>query len=267
MINIPHIDVANSKFRNIRHLNEKTKFRKELSDYFTKSVGTTDVKISQFPKYLMELDFRNFLFKVEIFKKVLNVHGSILEMGVHFGGGLMTWAKLSSIYEPANYSRKIIGFDTFSGFPKISPKDKITKHIQETRKFKTPKKNDNYVDSYEDLKKSIELYDLDRYNFGAGPKIELVKGDATKTIPKYLKDNPHLTISLLNLDFDIYEPTKVALKYLLPRMPKGAIICFDEINHPFWPGETIAVLEELGIKNIRLKKFPFAPSPSYAILE
>jgi len=188
-------------------------------------------------------------------------------MGVHFGGGLMTWAKLSSIHEPANYSRKIIGFDTFSGFPYISPKDKITKYVHEKRGITTPKKNDNYVDSYTDLQKSIELYDQDRYNFGSGPKIELVKGDAAKTIPKYLKDNPYLVISLLNLDFDIYEPTKVALKHLLPRMPKGAIICFDEINHPFWPGETLAVMEELGIKNIKLQRFPFAPSPSYAVLE
>jgi hypothetical protein len=259
--------MSNTKFRNIRYLKEKTQFRNELSDYFEKSVGSNDVKISQFPKYLMELDFRNFLFKVEVFKKIMNVHGSILEMGVNFGGGLMTWAKLSAIYEPANYSRKIVGFDTFSGFPTISSKDKITKHIQNTRGAKIPKKNDNFVDSYSDLQKSIELYDQDRYNFGSGSKVELVKGDATKTIPKYLKDNPHLTISLLNLDFDIYEPTKVALKSLLPRMPKGSIICFDEVNHPFWPGETLAVLEELGIKNIKLQRFPFAPSPSYAILE
>jgi len=255
------------KFKNIRMLKEKTQFRKELADYFKKSVGTNDVKVAQFPKYIMELDLRNFLFKVEVFKKILNVHGSILEMGVQFGGGLMTWAKLSSIFEPANYSRKIIGFDTFTGFPSISSKDEITTYVKNKRGFKTPKKNDNFVDSYTDLQKSIELYDQDRYKFGSGPKIELVKGDATKTIPKYLKNNPHLTISLLNLDFDIYEPTKAALKHLVPRMPKGAIICFDEINHPFWPGETLAVLEEIGIKNLKLQRFEFAPSPSYAILE
>ena len=50
-------------------------------------------------------------------------------------------------------------------------------------------------------------------------------------------------------------------------MPKCAIICFDELNHPNWPGETIAVIEELGIQNIRLKRFDFVPSPSYAIFE
>ena len=93
-------------------------------------MGTDDIKISKFPKYVTELDLRNFLFKEEIFKKIINIHGSILEMGVLFGGGLMSWAKLSSIFEPANYSRKIVGFDTFSGFPNITKEDKITKYVK-----------------------------------------------------------------------------------------------------------------------------------------
>jgi hypothetical protein len=76
---------------------------------------------------------------------------------------------------------------------------------------------------------------------GHVPKVELVKGDANITIPKYIEDNPHVVVSLLYLDFDIYEPTKTALKYFIPRMPKGSIIAFDELNSPHWPGGTIAV--------------------------
>lgn len=49
----------------------------------------------------------------------LNIKGSIIECGVHQAGGVFTWAKLSSIYEPYNYHRKIIGFDTFKGFPSV----------------------------------------------------------------------------------------------------------------------------------------------------
>ena len=256
-----------SKYKNIRVLTERTKFRKELSEYFEKSIGSNDVKISQFPKYLMELDLRNFLFKVEVFKKILNVHGSILEMGVQFGGGLMTWAKLSSIFEPANYSRKIIGFDTFKGFPLISSKDKLTNYVKNKRGAKTPKKMDNYVDSYNDLLKSIEFYDHDRYTFGSGPKIELVRGDATKTIPKYLKNNPHIIVSLLYLDFDIFEPTKVAIESFFPRMPKGSIIVFDELNSQSWMGETLALLDTIGIRNLKIERFSFGGYPSYAVLE
>jgi hypothetical protein len=67
------------------------------------------------------------------------------------------------------------------------------------------------------------------------------------------------------MDFDIYEPTKIALKYFLPRMPKGAILAFDEINNPWWPGETLALLETMGDKfnNLEIKRFNFDPSISY----
>jgi hypothetical protein len=78
--------------------------------------------------------------------------------------------------------------------------------------------------------------------------VTLVKGDVTKTIPDFLKDNRHVIVSLLYLDMDIYEPTKFALKELLPRMAKGSIIAFDELNWKSFPGETIAALEELGTK-------------------
>ena len=58
----------------------------------------------------------------------------------------------------------------------------------------------------------------------------MIKGDATKTIPKFVKENPYLIIALLYLDFDIYEPTKVALEHLLQLVPKGGIVGLDEIN-------------------------------------
>jgi len=64
----------------------------------------------------------------------------------------------------------------------------------------------------------------------------------------------------------LYEPTKAALKHFLPRMPKGAVIAFDELNQKQWPGETLAVLEEVGINNIRIQRVPYTPSLSYAIL-
>ena len=98
-------------------------------------------------------------------------------------------------------------------------------------------------------------------------KVELVKGDISTTIPKYLKANSHTVVSLLYLDVDVYKPTKIALKNFISRMPKGAIIAFDELNSDSWPGETLAVLEECGINNLRIKRFDFEPNKSYAVLE
>ncbi len=98
------------------------------------------------------------------------------------------------------------------------------------------------------------------------PKIELVKGDATVTIPKFIKDNPHIIISLLFLDFDLYEPTKAAIDYLVPRMPKGGVLVFDEINNESWPGETVAMLEKFKISNYKISRFNFDPNISYIVL-
>jgi len=191
-------------------------------------------------------------------KKVLNVQGSIIECGVLLGGGLMTFAQLSAILEPINHQRKIIGFDTFSGFPKISESDqKSTSGFAHTGGLA--------VDSYEDLRDCIRLYDNNRF-LNHVPKVELVKGDITVTVPQYLQKNPHLVISLLYLDADVYEPTKVALDKFVPRMPKGSIIAFDELNTKSFVGETLATLESIGINKLKIQRFTFDATKCYAIL-
>jgi len=95
----------------------------------------------------------------------------------------------------------------------------------------------------------------------------LVKGDATKTIPKFVDENPHLVVSVLYLDFDIYEPTKVAIEQFVPRMPKGSMIVFDELNAKYWPGETKALLDNLNINKFKLERFDFDAYRSYAVIE
>jgi hypothetical protein len=82
----------------------------------------------------------------------------------------------------------------------------------------------------------------------------------------YLLNNPHTVISLLYLDFDLYEPTAKALDIFLPRMPKGSVVCFDQVNCQNFPGETIAALEKFDFPKRELKRFPEDPWISYVIL-
>jgi len=113
-------------------------------------------KLDAFSKYASRQSIAKFLTKYEIFKKIRNVHGSIIECGVLHGGGLLAWAKLSSILEPVNHTRRIIGFDTFEGFPSVNKKDTMT---GDSSHFL----DDGMVgSSYEELKKIISLYDLNR---------------------------------------------------------------------------------------------------------
>lgn len=208
--------------------------------------------------FLSRIHYSKIFAKYEIFKKILNTEGSIVECGVKEGDGLMLFAKMCSVLEPYNIKRKIIGFDTFKGFPNIHKLD-----LSKNKKFKRLyKRGYNNISTFNILKKSIN--DFDNMNpLGHVPKIELVKGDAVKTIPAYIKKNKHILISLLYLDFDLFKPTKTALKNFLPRMAKGSIIAFDELNDPKWSGETIALIQTLNVKKFKLQKFTFEPHITY----
>ena len=84
--------------------------------------------------------------------------------------------------------------------------------------------------------------------------------------PKYLVDHPSSVISLLHLDLDLYLPTKKVLELAIERMPKGALVIFDEINHDDYPGETIAVIETLGLQNINLNRVDEASMAGYWVI-
>jgi hypothetical protein len=235
----------------------------EIGKYFQLSAGDVLTRLRDFPKYVPRQNLSSFLAKNELFKEIMSVHGHIVECGVFMGGGLLTWAQLSAIYEPYNHVRRVVGFDTFAGFPKLSEEDKQPRGAE----MDFAKVGGLAVVGIEaDIKRATELYDLNR-PIGHVPRIELVKGDASKTIPAYVEENRHLVVALLYLDFDLYEPTLAALKTFLPRMPKGAVIAFDELNQKQWPGETLAVLDTIGISNLRIRRFPFTPQISYAVLE
>lgn len=219
-----------------------------------------DARFLNFGKYVRRHEMARFIVQYELFKRVLGVKGSIVECGVYEGSGVMTWAKLSAALEPYAFLRKIYGFDTFAGFPAVSCEDLTgTAAVADVGRLRPG------YDVVGELSECIRAFDETRY-LSDMPKIELVKGDALETIPRFVSENQHLLVSLLYLDFDLYEPTLVALKHFLPRMPKGAIIAFDELNDPKWPGETRALLESLPLRDYTLESFPFEPHISWITL-
>lgn len=226
---------------------------------FDANPGAWESKMENFPKYVRRQNLTRFLALYEIFKRVLNVKGSVVECGVHQGFGVMTWAKLSAILEPTNLTRRIYGFDTFEGFPSVAAQDrsKFSDHVAT---------GDLAAGSYDEIMELSAIHDSTRF-LGHVPKVNLTKGDATQTIPAFIDENPHLVVSLLFLDFDLYEPTKAALEHFLPRMPKGAIVAFDELDNPLWPGETNAMLEVCENHRLRLERLAFDPYIGFAVLE
>ncbi|MEK7846466.1 MAG: TylF/MycF/NovP-related O-methyltransferase [Nitrospinota bacterium] len=233
-----------------------------MEKFFVDASGTLSMKLSNFSRFVSRQDIAVFLYKYELFKKILEVQGSILEFGVYRGGGSFTFAQLSAILEPYNYQRRIVAFDTFEGFPSISENDMLADPGL------NPQKGDFYTSEnfYEELCENIKLFDMNRF-LNNVEKISFVKGDVNDTLPKYLQDNKHLVVSLAYFDLDIYQPTKKVLELILPRIPKGGIVAFDEINNPMWPGETQAIIETIGINNLRLQKCTFEPCRCYCVIE
>jgi len=234
------------------------KVGKNIRRVFNSCPDSVEIKLENFTKYVKRQSLTRLLALYEIFKNILPIKGSIIECGVYKGFGLMAWAKMSTILEPTNLTRRIYGFDSFKGFPQLSQEDKSD--YSEIKPYCLSS------DSFNELNKLIKIYDSNRF-LGHIEKVRLIKGDATRTIPEFIKNNPHLMVSLLFLDFDLFEPTKVAIEQFYPKMPRGAIIAFDELDNPIWPGETQALLKTIGISKLKIERLEFDPYIGYAIID
>ena len=235
-------------------------FDDKLSTTFEKSKLQVKDKLINFPRFVNRRHIATFLNRYEIFKQIVNVHGAVVECGVNLGAGLFSWLHFSSILEPYNSSRYIVGFDTFEGFQSVNTHDEKGIYAEDRWEKFTSKQ------SYDEIVLSIETQNENR-PLSQLQKLSTFKGDATQTIPQFLKDNPHILVALLHIDFDIHGPTKVALEHFLPRMPKGAIIAFDDLNAHEGPGETVAFLESMDIKKYRLHRNNFDSFLCYLVIE
>ncbi len=163
------------------------------------------------------------------------------------------------MYEPFNYSRKIIGFDTFEGFPTVSPQDGADRVMTTGAYAVTP--------GYESYLDTVLAYHEKESPLSQIRKYEIIKGDAAVSLERYLHDHPETIVALAYFDFDIYEPTKHCLALIKDRITKGSVIGFDELNCATFPGETIALKEELGLSRYAIRRSPLNPLSSYLVVE
>lgn len=233
--------------------------QKQFTQILKDSPLPDDELLANLGLFLTSKTLSRILFFHEIYQKILHQHGIIAEFGVRWGQNLSVLSALRGIYEPFNRHRKVVGFDTFAGFIGMNEKDgKLCKTVDGS--FSVSEGYENY------------LSQLIGYQDGLNPiphlkKYELVKGDATKTVPSYLEAHPETIISLAIFDFDIYAPTKAALEAIKPHLCRGSVLVFDELCDDIFPGETIAVREVLGLRDLRIQRVPTTARISYAVLD
>ncbi len=229
--------------------------RNRLNHLFKNCPIPENERLTNSGLFVKRQDLTKQLFFNDLYSKIINVHGVIMEFGVRWGQNLVTLNNLRGIHEPFNYSRKIIGFDTFSGFENVSEKDG-THEIIKKGAF-------SVTDDYDKYLEEILDYHEKECPVSHVKKNTLIKGDAVVMLEKYLKDHPETIIAFAYFDFDVYEPTKKCLELIKPYLTKGSIIGFDELNDPQFPGETVAVRETLGLNNVAIKRSKYSGIQSY----
>lgn len=205
---------------------------------------------------LTEERLGKFLAHWELMKRVNEVPGSVVECGVFKGTSFVRLAMIRQVLGGA-FASKLLGFDTFADeYPE-------TGHAEDFAQ------REHWISEAGGASISVEqLSDcLKRLNV---TNYELVAGDATVTIPKYVKENPSLRISFLNLDIDFVEPTLAALEHLYPLVTKGGIICLDNYAGEGTSGiglfgDTFAIDEYFKGRDIQIVRFPFAARPSFIV--
>lgn len=200
-----------------------------------------------------------FLFLNELYLKAINTHGIIMDFGTRWGQNLALFESFRGIYEPYNHTRKIIGFDTFSGFPSVNGKDGNSDIVA--------KGAYSVTNNYDKYLQNVLDYHEQESPISHIKKYEIIKGDASKTIKEYLKNHPETIISFAYFDLDLYQPTIDCLNAIDEHLTKGSVIGFDQLNNSRFPGETRALKEYSSLKKYKIYHSNLTPVPSYIIID
>lgn len=194
--------------------------------------GKTRPYLRQFQYESSKREWQQLMMYNEIMMLCNNIPGDVAEFGVAGGISFVSFIRINEILEPGLEGlekRHFYGFDSFEGLPEPTDEDYSDKPpVEHMRKG-------GFVDTdgFPLLKSFADKRD----------NVSLVKGWFNESLPKFFEANPHVSLSLVHVDCDLYDSTKTVLELCWPRLNPGGVILFDEINQPNYPGETVAFLE------------------------
>jgi len=244
----------------VTHADESQPHRREQLVKLLKSCPIPDNEILlNMGLFLVPQTLSRILFMDFLYQKILNIQGVIFDFGTRWGQNLSLFTALRGIYEPFNRLRKVVGFDTFEGFPSITKEDGKSEMMVEG--------GYSVIEGYADYLSNILNIHEQESPLSHIKKYEVIKGDATTEVKKYFDRNPETIISLAYFDFDLYEPTKECLLAIRGRLVRGSVLGFDELNDHDCPGETLAVKEVLGLKRYPVRRFPPSARTSYLVID
>lgn len=210
-----------------------------------------------FPAFIRRREMTRLLADYDLFRQIVDLPGSIAELGVYLGAGVFTWAKLLETFTPGDRSRKVYGFESEDGYQSFAPEDG-NPHPWIERVVGTKMVASSYLD------RMVDLTNLDNFIMGA-ERVRIIKGDILKTVEEFVRNAQGTRFCLLYFDVNLYEPTLAGIRALYPLLMPGGILAFNGYGSPPWQGESAAFelyFKEIGKKQPPLRKFPYSIHPS-----
>lgn len=230
---------------------DQLKFRSHLARMFEESpLPATDL-IANLGLYIRGSLLVKFIFINSLYERIIHIPGTICEFGTWWGQNLVLFENLRAIHEPFNKNRRIIGFDTFTGYHGFTDKDKPGEILSEGS-YSTGVKYKQYLG---DL---LAIHEGNNILGHLRSRHTLIDGDVSKTAPEYFQAHPEMSIALAYFDMGLYEPTKAALLAIKPHLIPGSVLVLDEFTMADAPGEALAFKEVFKHGEYRIER------PSYS---
>lgn len=159
------------------------------------------------------------------------IPGDFVECGVWKGGSSMLIALM--LKEKQQNYRKIYMYDTFEGMSEPTEADKDVRGDAAKELLNKQNASDEdsiwCLSSLDEVKRNMATTGFDNIHF--------IKGKVEDTLLNHLPQK----ISLLRLDTDWYESTKMEMEKLYPLLENKGVLLIDDFGH--WEGAKKAILE------------------------
>ncbi|NYJ15164.1 hypothetical protein GGI64_006269 [Rhizobium leguminosarum] len=194
----------------------------------------------------------------DIYVQIVDIPGSILDIGTWRGQTAVLCENLRAIYEPLHLNRRIACFDTFEGYVGFSDKDAPSElHRDGTYGVG----GEEYAGYLDELLKLHEQSNAMGHNFG---KHKVIKGNCRETIPQHFSENPHEFVALAFFDVNSYQPSLEAFEAVWQRMVPGGIAAFWQLTRNVIPAEGRVYAENIiGKYGHSLHRCPTYPGLCY----